>query len=325
MSPRTKKTLIGVGIGAGALVVAAVGAAIAVSVVNAGRGPVSVAQTYVDHIAAGRADEASALVDPDIPNAERGFLTGDVLDAATERISNVEIAEGYAEGDVRSLDVTYELDGVDRQATLQAERLPNEWGVLERWRISTPLVTTATVSHNGLGGASIGGVELPFDEDWGAAEVVLYPGVYEVVPDASEFFEADAVQLLAASGPSEGAEVVHRPTEALAAEAQRQVEAQLAGCAEQNVARPDGCPFSVYVYPGDTEVSWSVVEQPAIELAEDGASFRAEGGLAEATYVDSGFFGDDEEVTDEVDLSFNGAIEVADGEVVVTLGSSGWW
>ncbi|MGX9346746.1 hypothetical protein [Microbacterium sp. KNMS] len=325
MSPRTKKALAWTG-GAVALVaVLGVGAAVTLSVVNAGRGPAAAVAQYVGLIADGQAEAASALVDPNVSNAERAFLTDEVLSAAAERISDVEVADGAGEGDVRYIDVTYRLDGVEQSASLEVERLDNEWLVLERWRVATPLLTEVFVYADG-GGARIGGVDVPFDES-GQATVAVYPGAYDVEPASSAFFEADPVRVIAA-GPAgfEGgaAEIDFRPTSALQDEVDAQVKALLDGCAEQAVGQPEDCPFQVYVYPDDTPVTWSIASYPSIEIAEDGTYFTASEGVAEATYIDSGFFSDDEEVTQERDISFSGGIEI-DGDAVTVTSDGYWW
>lgn len=324
MSPRAKKALAWTGGAVAVVAVLGIGGAIALSAVNAGRGPAAAVQQYVGLIADGRAEAASALVDPNVSNAERAFLTDEVLSAAAERISDVEVSDGAGEGDVRYVDVTYRLDGVEQSASLEVERLDNEWLVLERWRVATPLLTEVFVYANG-GGAQIGGVEVPLDES-GQASVAVYPGAYDVEPASSSFFEADPVRVTAGAAGFDGgsAELDFRPTAALQEEVEAQVKALIDGCAEQTVGQPEDCPFQVYVYPDDTPVTWSIASYPTIEIAEDCTYFTASEGVAEATYIDSGFFSDDEEVTEERDISFSAGIEI-DGDAVTITSDGYWW
>lgn len=323
LSPRTKRALVATGIAAGAIAVLGIAGAVAVSAVNAGRGPEAAVEQYVGLIAEGRAEAATALVDPDIANAERGFLVDTVLGAATERISDVEV-EVSVVGDTGYADVAYRLDGVEQSATLDVERQDNEWLVLESWRVASPLVSEVAVVASG-GAVEIGGIEVPLDE-YGYGTAVVYPGVYEVSPVATRFFEADPVTAVSAGPLSFGTpvDVAFEPTAALQEEIDAQMTAYVDGCAQQTVGDPEGCPFAVYVYPSDTEVTWAVESYPSVEISEDGTGFRASGGTAIATYIDSGFFSDDEEeVSEEVDISFSGDIGIDGDEVTIT--TDGYW
>ncbi|OCG74730.1 hypothetical protein [Microbacterium sediminis] len=325
LSPAAKKALLWTGIGVGAVAVIGIGGAVAVSIVNAGRGPAAVAQEYVELIAAGQAEAAGAAVDPNVPSADRAFLTDEVLGSATSTISDVRVEGGEGSGDVRGVTVTYRLDGVDQTASLDVERTGNEWLVLENWRVTTPLVVEAQVGTDGTGGATIGGVEVPIDDEFfGTGTVYLYPGVYEVEPAASDFFAADPATLLATSEPSGDAGYAvldFRPTDALETEAEAQVAALLDECAAQGIGRPDDCPLYTYVYPSDTPVAWEITSYPTLTVSEDGSSFIAEGGVATATYLEQDWLSDEEEeVTEEVEIDFSGSIAFADGEVVVTYG-----
>ncbi|GAA4195750.1 hypothetical protein GCM10022219_21320 [Microbacterium oryzae] len=326
LSPRAKRTLLWTGAGVGVLAILGIGGAIVLSALNGARGPVAAAEEYVALIADGRAEAASELVDPNVANAERGLLTDDVLGAATERIEDVRVSEGTGDGDTRLVNVEYRLDGVTQTASLEVERLDNEWLFLERWRVATPLVAEAAVFAPDNRGARIGETELPFEQG-GQAYVHLYPAVYEVEGAESEFFEADPARLVASTSPSVDsgmAQLEYRPTDALQAEVEEQVKTLIDGCAEQTVGQPEDCPFGVYVYPDDTSVAWKVTAYPKVEIADDGQYFQADGGTAEATYVDTGFFSDDEEVTDEQNISFSGGITIDGDEVTITDGGF-WW
>lgn len=326
LSPAAKKALLWTGVGVGAVAVIGIGGAIAVSIVNAGRGPVAVAQEYVELIASGQAEAAGAAVDPNVPSAERAFLTDEVLGSATSTISDVRVEGGEGGGDVRGVTVTYRLDGVDQTAYLDVERTGNEWLVLENWRVTTPLVVEAQIGAEGGSGAVIGGVEVPMeDEYYGTGTVYLYPGVYEVEPAASDFFTADPVTLLATSEPSgeSGYAVLdYRPTDALQSEVEARVADLIDACAAEGIGRPDDCPLYAYVYPADTPVTWEISSYPTVTVSDDGSSYTAEEGAATIAYMEEDWLsGEQEEVTEEIEIDFSGSIELEGSEVAVT---SGW-
>ncbi|WP_234659855.1 hypothetical protein [Agromyces marinus] len=350
LSPEAKKRVIVAAAGVGGLVLIGVASAITVSVVNATvRSPEAIVTEYVGHIAAGRAEAANALVDPNVPNADREFLTDDVLMSATDRISDVDarlVAAGGAAGAYgadggasaygadrgagdRFVEATFKLDGVDQSATLRVEQLDNEWLVLDRWRITTSLATEAVVGVNGMGGAQVAGLDVPLvDAQFGAAEgtVVLYPGIYEVAPTSSPFSEAEPARLAVVPSGVDVAyvQVEYAPTEALRDAVQEELTAQIDACASRTEARPDGCPFSVFVYPSDTPVAWEIVEYPTIEIDEDGLGYRARGGEATATYTSSGFGSQAERTTAE-EFTAAGQVTVDGDAVDITMERGFFW
>lgn len=320
LSPAAKKGLLWSGIGVGAVIVLGIVGAVGVSVLNSTRTADAVALTYLGHIADGDASAANALVDPDVPNAAREYLTDEVLKSATERISDVSVRSLGVEGsDQAYLEVSFKLDGVTQNGTLTAEKGTPEFLVLDTWKIVTPLVQQVRVDVEGPGATAIGGVSLGLDEgsSYRSADVVLYPGVYEVESETDGLFALDSSRLLVGAGSATSAYLDFVPTEKLVEVVQQQVDALLDTCAESTEARSDGCPLRVFVYPSDTPVDWTIVSYPTVELADSGLRFAAEGGEATAAYTETSF-GSTEDSTDEVSISFYGEVEISGGEVKVT-------
>lgn len=60
--------------------------ALSIMFANWTRTPEATVRQYLDYLAAGNASAATAMVDPGLPNEQRGFLTNDVMASAKSRI-----------------------------------------------------------------------------------------------------------------------------------------------------------------------------------------------------------------------------------------------
>src|SRR5690606_34175753 len=302
LSPGAKRGLLAGLIAVGAIIVLAVVGTVAVSMINASRGPEAAATTYLNHIAQGDASAANAMVDPDVPNSDRAFLSDEVLAAATERISDIEVtALGSGGSDSTYVEVSYKLDGVTQTTQLGARKGEPEFLFLDTWTITSSLATPVNVGAVGLGEVSIGGVTIPLSDDgWGyrSADLVMYPGVYPVEAEESAFFELEETVLRVGSRPEPTEPFTFTATDALVESVQEQVNALIDSCLEQTVAEPEGCPFYTWVYPSDTAVTWTLGEYPTVTVSEDGSSFEATDGTVIATYTEM-FFGTSSEERDE--------------------------
>lgn len=322
LSPAAKRGLI-IGLSTvGGLIVLAVVGGIGVGVVNATRSPQAVAQQYLEHIAAGRAEAAGALVDPNIPTDQRAFLTDDVLASASEGISDIEVHRSdVGSGDSAGVAVSYKLDGVTREAYLEARKGEPEWLVLDTWQLTSTLVTPVSFWSSGPGSVAIGGVALDALEG-SESQAMLYPGVYELIAQDSTYFELEDPTLVVDAAAPGTKEIVFTPTDALRDEVRSQVDALLAACVAETSADPDGCPFSAYTYNDDTKVTWKLPEQPTIEIGDDGGHVLVEG-VATGSYTEE-FFGSTREREDEDRFSFYADISV-DGDQVEVGFDDTWW
>lgn len=324
LSPAAKRGLIIGGIAVGAVVVLAVLGGIALSVVNGMRSPEATVKTYLDHVASGDAAAANAMVDPDVPSAEREFLTNEVMAAAVERITDVEVRRLGSGGSDTYVDVTYKLDGVAQNEQLRVTKGDPEWLVLDTWKVRDSVAQPARLYQTGPGVATIGGVEVPIGtEDYGSTEVYLYPGVYEVTAADSRYFELADTTVAVGGMMSDMVELAFTPTEELTVAVQKEVDALVAGCVKQTVAEPEGCPFRVYT-SGDPKVTWTSVDIPAVEIMEqDPTRFRARDGLARAVYTEE-FFGSSYNRDDDVRYDIDGTVRI-DGDTVAVEFEDSWW
>lgn len=328
LSPAGKKKVIWAGIGVGGLAVLVVAGAVTVSIVNGLRTPNAVAESYLSFIADGNASAANALVDPNVSTVARTHLTDEVLQSATERISEISVDSSASPdgGEYAHLDVSFKLDGVTQHGQLTARKGDTEWLFFDTWVLDSPLVASVTIDVQGPGDASIGGVPVDADSEdsnYRQASPVLYPAVYELQSADESLFEIESSTLLVGAEPQQSAQIRFVATPELIDTAQAQVNALLDECAAQTSSDPDGCPLNAYVYPSDTPVTWQIVTYPAVEIADSGDQFRAEDGEATASYTRE-LFGTSEQRTEEDSISFSGSIEFTDGEVTVVYDPDQW-
>lgn len=307
--------------GAAFAVVAALIAAssIAVTAVNGQRGAIAEARRYVQAIADGDASLANELVDPDIETAQRQYVSDEMLTAASERITvldiiEVEDATTPAEEtwltsstpapvrsgrDTKNLQVTYRLGGTTETAVLVAERADNQLLVLENWRILTPLVFASAVGTSHAMDLTIGSVSVTpapvYSRTWEGNQPVswvqfqAYPAIYPVTGTTSEFYTTSNQPVRVGTITDDHVadrNVIYTPTEELQAAVESAVTARIDECASSTDAAPAGCPFSTYVYGANRSVNWSIATYPTVTVSDTSDSFEIEGGLA--TYTSAG-------------------------------------
>ena len=317
---RRRRVLIGAAVVGGVILLAIAGVS-TLGAVNASRSPQAHVAEYVGHIAAGEAALASKAVDPNVPSDERDLLTDVALKGATQRIADVRTTLVSTEGDTATVGVTYRLDGVDEYAELRAERGPNEFGVLETWRVIDPLVGEVEIFTDVYDVLALGGVDVAVgDGDATPSQIVyVYPGVYEVSAPESEYYTASPTTVRAAGSAGSSlalAEVLGEPTEALMAEISTQVNALIDECVTSTEAAPEGCPLYTWA-TRDAPVTWTVVEYPELEML-GATSFQTVGGEVTYAYTYSSF-GTEYSQDGSDEPSVYGEVTLEDGEPVVTF------
>lgn len=247
------------------------------------------------------------------------------MKSASERITDVSVKrEGSSRGDSASLTVTYRLDGVKQQAYLSASKGEPEFIVLDTWKLDDSLVVPVEIQVEGQGGASVGGVELPFEFDggYGQATVPMYPGVYELSSEGSKFFALEQKTLTVGSPEDTFQDLSFAPTDALKEAVTKQVNELVDTCLASTAADPDGCPFHAYTFDDDTQVTWTEQGEPTIEIDDRGTRVSASGTVV-GSYTED-FFGTTRQRSDEDNYSMYGDIEV-DGDTVKVAFDDSWW
>lgn len=321
LSPRARKRLRVAGITTVIAVLVVTGAGIAVTTANTQRGAVAQAREYVDAIAAGHASRANELVDPNMETSLRDYVSDDMLASATERITVLdvtatELSPATSESswlsapveqaattgrDTQNVQVSYRLGGITETVVLTAERVDNELLVLEKWRITTPLVFESAAGTSHAIDMTIGSVRVTpgrvESSTWEGSQPVswvpftAYPGIYPVSGAESDFYSV-ASEPVRVGQPVEqfvpDRNVVYTPTDALETAVEAAVTQKIDDCAAATTAATDGCPFGTYVSTSNTTVTWSVASYPTVTISTTSNSFELENGMANYTYSGRG-------------------------------------
>lgn len=222
----------------------------AVSHQNASNGPDVLARTYVDHLAAGRASAAAAMVAPVAKSGaalDPALLSDTVLREAVEHITVNEVVVDDADetkvGQSASARIEYTLRGQLNQVQLRVNRLPNTWGVLRHWQLAEDLAVPViietnvdTIASGRLGAATIP-VSGPGLQGFPQHRFMLYPGVYHVTGIDSPWIRAvrdiavDDNRTRYLSDTSPTAQVWYEPTDALWERVRSDAEGQARACA----------------------------------------------------------------------------------------------
>lgn len=251
---------------AGVLAVLAIASAATVAIVNQSRDPAAMVSQYLQLLEAGKADEATRLVDPGLQTSDRALLTDEVLGAAEQRIEVVRVeTTSRAEG-TANVHVTYALDGERFEAELLVEQGPKEYLVLDTWELREPLLVSATLTGPEATSLTLGTSEVPLErnEYGGSAsrEVYVYPGVYTVTTPTNEYLQSSTEQLRAAVGHEAEpavAEVTVKPSARFEAEVLQQVQQRITQCVTIPTNMDDACPYVTQ----DTDLAeMKVVQQP---------------------------------------------------------------
>ena len=86
-----------IGMLVGVLVVLVIAGVVAIKVANSSRTPEAQVRQYLDHLADGKASAATAMVDPGLPNDQRGFLSDEVMASSSARIEVEDVIADDAE------------------------------------------------------------------------------------------------------------------------------------------------------------------------------------------------------------------------------------
>jgi len=85
MSDKSRRRIKRIVVGVVSLVVLGVVATVALAIANWTRTPEAQVRQYLDLLADGKASAATAMVDPGLPNDQRGFLSDEVMASSGAR------------------------------------------------------------------------------------------------------------------------------------------------------------------------------------------------------------------------------------------------
>ena len=199
--PAARKKLRRVIVALCALVVIVIAGVVALAVLNGQRSPEARTRQYLQLLADGKAEAATAMVDPGIANEERVFMTDAVMQAASARIEITEVKESQEssknKGDVRYVTATLSLDGQRFTHDFALTQGKKEFGVLDNWQITEAFMLKVEVKAKGIPAVSIGDATKTLAKDDNS--ITVYPGVYTVsAANTGEYVTAPPVTVSAA-------------------------------------------------------------------------------------------------------------------------------
>lgn len=302
--------------------------------------PKAFVEHYLSLLSDGQAADALAVPgvsvnSADLESSGLPLSSSDALlrQAALGSLTDIRTVDETAVGDATEVRVSYVAGGHPGTTTFLVER--NGWiGVAPAWRFARSPLSVLDVTVRGSMQFEVNGFELDkrqvSPEKMDAAPLdpvqllVFSPGAYRVSVDTA-IAATPGVDVLA-DKPLANVPVALQaePTEEFVAVVQQRVDEFLAQCATQQVLQPTACPFGFLVtdrIEGDPE--WSIVRNPTIALAPDGADWAIVPAPAVA-HIDvdivSLFDGTVSHVSDDVEFSLTGTITVQpDGSVSIRV------
>lgn len=206
MSDTSRRRIKRIVVGAVALVAVVIVGTIALTVANWTRTPEAKVRQYLDLLADGKASAATAMVDPGLPNDQRGFLSDEVMASASARIEVEDVTVDDAEhSKERVVTATMRLDGERFTRSFRVSAAKKTFGLLKNWKIQDAMVSRVDVQADNVSAFSIGGEKLSIAtlKEASSSSIVLYPGVYTFTPEETgEYLDAapKTLAVKAASG-----------------------------------------------------------------------------------------------------------------------------
>ena len=206
MSDKSRSRIKRIVVGAVALVAVAILGTIALTVANWTRTPEAKVRQYLDLLADGKASAATAMVDPGLPNDQRGFLSDEVMASSSARIEVEDVTVDDAEhSKERVVTATMRLDGERFTRSFRVSEGKKTFGLLKNWKIQDAMVARVDVQADNVTHFSIGGEKMSVAtlKEAPSSSIVLYPGVYTFTPEETgEYIDAapKTISVKAATG-----------------------------------------------------------------------------------------------------------------------------
>ncbi|WP_244262537.1 hypothetical protein [Schaalia dentiphila] len=206
MSEKSRRRIKRIVVGVVALVVLGVVATVALAIANWTRTPEAQVRQYLDLLADGKASAATAMVDPGLPNDQRGFLSDEVMASSSARIEVEDVTVDDAEhSKERVVTATMRLDGERFTRSFRVSEAKKTFGLLKNWKIQDAMVSRVDVQADNVTHFSIGGEKMSVAtlKEAPSSSIVLYPGVYTFTPEETgEYIDAapKTISVKAATG-----------------------------------------------------------------------------------------------------------------------------
>ncbi|WP_313822464.1 hypothetical protein [Citricoccus sp.] len=282
----------------GGAALALVAGGIAIATVNTTvYSPEAQVEDYLAALAAGEGGTAVALASSDTPELAPGtatdLLRGEPLISGMAALGELTVSTGEETADGRSTEVLvgYTVDGEEHSTTFMVEKAGRDWLFFDRWRMAEVPVQSVQVvptplpaeAASGPLTASVNGIQAPLVTEQGQTPgrsfAVLPPMVVEAGFE-STYLQAEPTRLIVDHTAAEGTDteadatepssdpltldLALRYTDSVSVEVNEQLDRFLAGCTEQKVLNPAGCPMgydTVNRIPPES-ITWSLAGDP---------------------------------------------------------------
>ena len=180
-------------------ILAVIGGVSALSIMFANwtRTPEATVRQYLDYLAAGNSDAATAMADPGLSNEQRGFLTNAVMASANSRIVVEDVvAAPYGGNKVTTVTATMQLDGERFTYSFGVTAAKPTLGLLKNWKMQNALVARVNITGKKVSYFTVGGAKgsINIGALSGGSDYVFYPGVYTFTPaDIGDYIDAAPV------------------------------------------------------------------------------------------------------------------------------------
>ncbi|MFC6325718.1 hypothetical protein ACFQZV_02065 [Microbacterium koreense] len=324
----------------GVLLVAAVALTVQ-SVYREFYSPSAFVERYLGMLSDGRAAEAMlvpgvAIDSMDLADAGLPMTASDALlrPAAMASLTEVEILDESADGDVTHVSVSYRAGAFTGESTFTVERA-GSIGLAPTWRFSQSPLAVLDLTVRGAMSFQVNGFEIDkrqvspdgVDADPLApvAMLMFSPGIYSVAVDTAVATSPGVAVLSDSPLTVVPVDLQASPTEEFVTVVQERVDLFLDECAAQEVLQPTACPFGYYVRERiDSPPVWSIAERPVVTIEPDGAGWkipRTEAVAHIEVGIRSLFDGSVQPVSEDVPFTFTAQIEMLpDGTASIAVG-----
>ena len=161
MSDASHRRIKRIVVGAVALVAVVIVGTIALTVANWTSTPEAKVRQYLDLLADGKASAATAMVDPGLPDDQRGFLSDKVMASASARIEVEDVTVDDEENSKeRVVTATMRLDGERFSRSFRVSEGKKTFGLLPNWKIENAMIDRVFVEPRKVTHFSIGGEKM---------------------------------------------------------------------------------------------------------------------------------------------------------------------
>ena len=194
MSDKSRRRIKRIVVGVVAFVVLGVVGAVALTIANWTRTPEAQVRQYLDLLADGKASAATAMVDPGLPNDQRGFLSDEVMASSSARIEVEDVTVDDEENSKeRVVEATIRLGGERFTHWFRVSEEKKTFGLVTNWKIENAMIERVFGEQRKVTQFAIGGEKMSVATltESSSAYIVLYPGVYTVTPEETgEYIDA---------------------------------------------------------------------------------------------------------------------------------------